>query len=457
MLLEELTPLERAAYLLHDIFGYSFEEVARSLGRTAGRLPPTGARARRHVEERRQRFDADLRARPRAHRPLPGRVRDGRPLGPAVDALRGRRRLDRRWRQGAGGDAPGRRAVPEPRASCCTWPRRSRVRRRRPCSTASRRRCSSTPTRIVAALVLDILDGPHRRGPGGQQPREAGERLTRTVALETLQSAQAELEDSSSRRRTLPDGGAGKVVDDHELLGGGPRRDGLGHHPRAARPRTARRRSARPRPPPARPTRGPAASRPRPRPRGVRDQDALDESGQTFSAPVVMTSSRRPDTTSLPVGSESPGVAGGEPGPRRRPGPATRPSDAVAVAAEQHRSPEQDLALPRAVASRARPSRTTRRRAAQRPRRPRAAARRRRRRTPSRSCRRWRRRWVAARRVPCSRPAARRRRRTGRAGATRWRPARRAVARPDAPGCFDGFGLEAGQHDERRARDDGHG
>ncbi len=34
VLLEELTPLERAAYLLHDIFGYSFEEVARSLGRT---------------------------------------------------------------------------------------------------------------------------------------------------------------------------------------------------------------------------------------------------------------------------------------------------------------------------------------------------------------------------------------------------------------------------------------
>ena len=34
VLLEELTPLERAAYLLHDIFGYSFEEVAASLGRS---------------------------------------------------------------------------------------------------------------------------------------------------------------------------------------------------------------------------------------------------------------------------------------------------------------------------------------------------------------------------------------------------------------------------------------
>jgi RNA polymerase sigma-70 factor (ECF subfamily) len=61
VLLEELTPLERAAYLLHDIFGYSFEEVARSLGRTPVACRQLGARARRRIEERRQRFDADVR------------------------------------------------------------------------------------------------------------------------------------------------------------------------------------------------------------------------------------------------------------------------------------------------------------------------------------------------------------------------------------------------------------
>ena len=61
VLLEELTPLERAAYLLHDIFGYSFEEVARSLGRTPAACRQLGARARRRIEERRQRFDADVR------------------------------------------------------------------------------------------------------------------------------------------------------------------------------------------------------------------------------------------------------------------------------------------------------------------------------------------------------------------------------------------------------------
>jgi RNA polymerase sigma-70 factor (ECF subfamily) len=60
VLLEELTPLERATYLLHDIFGYSFEEVAGSLGRSPAACRQLGSRARRHVEARRQRFDADL-------------------------------------------------------------------------------------------------------------------------------------------------------------------------------------------------------------------------------------------------------------------------------------------------------------------------------------------------------------------------------------------------------------
>lgn len=61
VLLEELTPLERAAYLLHDIFGYSFDEVSRSMGRSPAACRQLGARARKHIEERRQRFDADLR------------------------------------------------------------------------------------------------------------------------------------------------------------------------------------------------------------------------------------------------------------------------------------------------------------------------------------------------------------------------------------------------------------
>jgi len=60
VLLEELTPPERAAYLLHDIFGYTFEEVARSMGRTPVSCRQLASRARTRIEERRHRFDADL-------------------------------------------------------------------------------------------------------------------------------------------------------------------------------------------------------------------------------------------------------------------------------------------------------------------------------------------------------------------------------------------------------------
>jgi RNA polymerase sigma-70 factor, ECF subfamily len=61
VLLEELTPPERAAYLLHDVFGYTFEEVARSLGRTPVSCRQLASRARQRIDQRRHRFDADLR------------------------------------------------------------------------------------------------------------------------------------------------------------------------------------------------------------------------------------------------------------------------------------------------------------------------------------------------------------------------------------------------------------
>ena len=50
VLLEELTPLERAAYLFHDIFGYPFEEVARSQGRSEPACRQLAARARQRIE-----------------------------------------------------------------------------------------------------------------------------------------------------------------------------------------------------------------------------------------------------------------------------------------------------------------------------------------------------------------------------------------------------------------------
>ncbi|HXW32616.1 MAG TPA: RNA polymerase sigma-70 factor [Acidimicrobiales bacterium] len=61
VLLEELGPLERAVFLLHEVFGYPFAEVADMTGQSAANCRQLASRARRRVAERRRRFDADAR------------------------------------------------------------------------------------------------------------------------------------------------------------------------------------------------------------------------------------------------------------------------------------------------------------------------------------------------------------------------------------------------------------
>lgn len=59
--LERLSPLERAAFLLHDVFGLEFDEVAATIGRDAAACRQLAARARTHVREARPRFQVDKR------------------------------------------------------------------------------------------------------------------------------------------------------------------------------------------------------------------------------------------------------------------------------------------------------------------------------------------------------------------------------------------------------------
>lgn len=54
--LERLSPLERAAFLLHDVFGLEFEEVATTIQRDAAACRQLAARARTHVREARPRY-----------------------------------------------------------------------------------------------------------------------------------------------------------------------------------------------------------------------------------------------------------------------------------------------------------------------------------------------------------------------------------------------------------------
>ena len=57
--LERLSPLERAAFLLHDVFGLEFEEVAATIQRDPAACRQLAARARAHVRETRPRFKVE--------------------------------------------------------------------------------------------------------------------------------------------------------------------------------------------------------------------------------------------------------------------------------------------------------------------------------------------------------------------------------------------------------------
>ena len=58
LVLERLNPVERAVFLLHDVFGYGYDEVARIVGKSEANARQLASRARRHLEESRRRFDA---------------------------------------------------------------------------------------------------------------------------------------------------------------------------------------------------------------------------------------------------------------------------------------------------------------------------------------------------------------------------------------------------------------
>jgi RNA polymerase sigma-70 factor (ECF subfamily) len=57
-LLEKLTPAERTAFVLHDVFDMPFGEVAEVVGRTPDAVRQLASRARRHVASERPRFEA---------------------------------------------------------------------------------------------------------------------------------------------------------------------------------------------------------------------------------------------------------------------------------------------------------------------------------------------------------------------------------------------------------------
>ena len=63
LLLERLSPLERAVFVLREVFGFGFPEVASAVGRSEAACRQLAVRARRHMDTGRPRFEADRRER----------------------------------------------------------------------------------------------------------------------------------------------------------------------------------------------------------------------------------------------------------------------------------------------------------------------------------------------------------------------------------------------------------
>ncbi|MFW6091590.1 MAG: RNA polymerase sigma-70 factor [Actinomycetota bacterium] len=101
LLLERLSPLERAVFVLREVFGFGFGEIASAVGRSEAACRQLAARARRHMEEGRPRFEADRRERAELAARFFDALRDG-----DVDRLRELLAADVQLVGDGGGKAP---------------------------------------------------------------------------------------------------------------------------------------------------------------------------------------------------------------------------------------------------------------------------------------------------------------------------------------------------------------
>jgi RNA polymerase sigma-70 factor (ECF subfamily) len=101
LLLERLTPLERAVFVLREVFGFGFPEVAVAVGRSEAACRQLAVRARRHMDVGRPRFEADRREREELAARFFDALRDG-----DVDGLREMLAADIQMAGDGGGKAP---------------------------------------------------------------------------------------------------------------------------------------------------------------------------------------------------------------------------------------------------------------------------------------------------------------------------------------------------------------
>ena len=101
LLLERLSPLERAVFVLREVFGFDFSEVAVAVGRSEAACRQLAVRARRHMHAGRPRFEADRREREQLAARFFRALRDG-----DVDGVRELLAADVQLAGDGGGKAP---------------------------------------------------------------------------------------------------------------------------------------------------------------------------------------------------------------------------------------------------------------------------------------------------------------------------------------------------------------
>lgn len=101
LLLERLSPLERAVFVLREVFAFGFPEIASAVGRSEAACRQLAVRARRHMDAGRPRFEADRREREELAARFIEAVREGE-----VDGLRELLSADVQLVGDGGGKAP---------------------------------------------------------------------------------------------------------------------------------------------------------------------------------------------------------------------------------------------------------------------------------------------------------------------------------------------------------------
>ena len=162
LLLERLSPVERAVFVLRDVFGFGFPEVASAVGRSEEACRQLAVRARRHMNAGRPRFAADRREREELAARFFDALRDG-----DVDGLKELLAADVEMVGDGGGKAPAfARAVAGAdtvsRLLTSTFPVLARID-----VTVEPREVNGQPGailrdrdgKVINALTLDMLDG----------------------------------------------------------------------------------------------------------------------------------------------------------------------------------------------------------------------------------------------------------------------------------------------------------